>query len=103
MPVSGLREGAVAPGRHRSRRDQRHRRCGLLRGTGEVACIWTEDKDNPFYQAAQDAYRTLSQATDAKGRRLKVHKLCLTREPCRLEGAETIDAWRVPSPVKTAR
>ena len=55
---------------------------------GEVACIWTEDKDNPFYQAAQDAYRTLSQATDAKGRRLKVHKLCLTREPCRLEGAE---------------
>ena len=59
---------------------------------GEVACIWTEDKDNPFYQAAQDAYRTLSQATDAKGRRLKVHKLCLTREPCRLEGAETIDA-----------
>ena len=59
---------------------------------GEVACIWTEDKDNPFYQAAQDAYRTLSQATDAKGRRLKVHKLCLTREPCRLESAETIDA-----------
>ena len=59
---------------------------------GKVACIWTEDKDNPFYQAAQDAYRTLSQATDAKGRRLKVHKLCLTREPCRLEGAETIDA-----------
>ncbi len=65
---------------------------------GEVACIWTEDKDNPFYQAAQDAYRTLSQATDAKGRRLKVHKLCLTREPCRLEGAGPSTPWRVPSP-----
>ena len=58
---------------------------------GEVACIWTEDKDHPFYQEAQDAFRTLSQATDAKGRRLKVHKLCLTKKPCLLEGAETID------------
>lgn len=59
---------------------------------GEVACIWTEDPENPFYQAAQDAFRTLSQATDAKGRRLTVHKLCLTQKPCCLEGAETIDA-----------
>ena len=59
---------------------------------GEVACIWTEDPENPFYQAAQDAFRTLSQATDAKGRRLTVHKLCLTKKPCCLEGAETIDA-----------
>lgn len=58
---------------------------------GEVACIWTEDKENPFYEAAQAAYRTLSEATDAKGRRLKVHKLCLTKKPCLLEGAETID------------
>ena len=59
---------------------------------GEVACIWTEDPENPFYQAAQDAFRTLSQATDAKGRRLTVHKLCLTKKPCCLEGAETSDA-----------
>lgn len=59
---------------------------------GEVACIWTDDPQNPFYQQAQDAYRTLCEATDAKGRKLKVHKLCLTKEPCLLEGAETIDA-----------
>lgn len=59
---------------------------------GEVACIWTEDVENPFYQVAQDAYKTLCSATDAKGRKLKVHKLCLTKKPCRLEGAETIDA-----------
>lgn len=58
---------------------------------GEVACIWTEDKENPFYEAAQEAYQRLSEATDAKGRRLKVHKLCLTKKPCLLEGAETID------------
>ena len=58
---------------------------------GEVACIWTEDETHPFYRQAQDAYRTLSAATDAKGRQLKVHKLCLTKKPCLLEGAETID------------
>ena len=58
---------------------------------GEVACIWTEDKDNPFYDVAQDAYRTLSDATDAKGRKLKVHKLCLTKKPCYLKGADSID------------
>lgn len=65
---------------------------------GEVACIWTEDPENPFYQAAQDAFRTLSQATDAKGRRLTVHKLCLTKKPCCLEGAETIDAVEGTAP-----
>lgn len=59
---------------------------------GEVACIWTDDPQNPFYQPARDAYDTLSQATDAKGRKLKVHKLCLTQQPCLLQGAATIDA-----------
>lgn len=59
---------------------------------GEVACIWTEDPNHPFYQYAQDAYKTLSEATDAKGRKLKVWKLCLTKEPCYLKGASTIDS-----------
>lgn len=59
---------------------------------GEVACIWTEDKDHPFYQQAQDAYKTLTEAIDAKGRKLKVWKLCLTKEPCYLKGAATIDS-----------
>lgn len=59
---------------------------------GEVACIWTDDPENPFYAEAQAAYKTLSEATDAKGRKLKVHKLCLTKKPCLLEGASTIDA-----------
>ena len=51
-----------------------------------------EIKDHPFYEQAQAAYRFLSEATDAKGRKLKVHKLCLTKKPCLLEGADTIDA-----------
>ena len=59
---------------------------------GEVACIWTEDKKHPFYKQAQDAYKTLSNATDAKGRKLKVWKLCLTQKPCFLKGAKTIDS-----------
>lgn len=59
---------------------------------GEVACIWTEDKENPFYDEAQAAYKTLCEATDAKGRKLKVHKLCLTKKPVLLSGAETIDS-----------
>ena len=58
---------------------------------GEVACIWTDDEENPFYKEAQAAYQTLSESVDAKGRKLKVHKLCLTREPIRLNGADSID------------
>lgn len=58
---------------------------------GEVACIYTEDESHPFYKEAQAAYATLSQATDAKGRKLKVHKLCVTQKPCYLKDADTID------------
>lgn len=58
---------------------------------GEAACIWTDDTENPFYAPARAAYKTLSEATDAKGRRLKVHKVCLPKMPCRLRGADTID------------
>ena len=59
---------------------------------GEVACIWTDDPENPFYKQSQDAYKTLTEATDAKGRKLKVHKLCLTKKPILLQGAEAIDS-----------
>lgn len=58
---------------------------------GEVACIYTDDIHHPFYKQAQAAYQTLCHATDAKGRKLKVHKLTLTKEPVYLKGANTID------------
>lgn len=58
---------------------------------GEVACIYTEDETHPFYQAAQAAYRQLSEETDARGRRLKVHKICVTKEPCYCRGMESVD------------
>lgn len=44
---------------------------------GEVICIWTDDTENKFYRACHDAYKILSESVDAKGRKLKVHKLCM--------------------------
>lgn len=58
---------------------------------GEVACIYTEDENHPFYKEAQAAYNFLVEQTDAKGRKLKVHKMCVTKEPCYLKAANTID------------
>ena len=42
---------------------------------GEVVVAWTDDQSNPEYDIQQEAYELLQQATDAQGRRLKVHKL----------------------------
>ena len=58
-----------------------------------MACIWTDDESHPYYQVARDAYETLSNAVDAKGRKLKIHKLCMGANPIALdeEAAATID------------
>lgn len=48
--------------------------CCFLR-PGEVALTWTDDENDPQYEISLDAYRRLSQATDARGRRLVVHKI----------------------------
>lgn len=58
---------------------------------GEVACIYTEDENHPFYKEAKAAFEFLSEQTDAKGRKLKVHKMCVTKKPCYLKDADTID------------
>ena len=58
---------------------------------GEVACIWTEDENDPFYPVCQQAYEILSNATDAKGRKLKVHKLTCPKVPVRLQKDFDID------------
>ncbi len=58
---------------------------------GEVGCIWTDDENSQFYQACQDAYKTLTEATDAKGRKLKVHKLCMTKNYVTIKGDFEID------------
>ncbi len=58
---------------------------------GEVGCIWTDDPDSRFYQASHDAYETLCSATDAKGRKLKVHKLCMPKHYVTIKGDFEID------------
>ena len=42
---------------------------------GEVALLWTDNPRDPQYAASQDAFSRLKDSRDAKGRRLKVHKL----------------------------
>lgn len=49
---------------------------------GVMVCIWTDDEDYPFYRQCHEAYETLSNATDAKGRALKVYKLPMPAKPC---------------------
>lgn len=48
--------------------------CAFI-GPAEVVCCYTEDKTNPFYSVFSSAYKTLCNSFDAKGRKLKVHKL----------------------------
>lgn len=66
---------------------------------GEVALTWTDNKRDPQYQVSADAYERLSEARDAKGRRLKIHKLPqpgpLYRKPAE---AEDIDAAEGAAP-----
>ena len=42
---------------------------------GVVALTWTDDKRDPQYEISQDAFERLSAATDAKGRRLEIHRI----------------------------
>ncbi|BDR56019.1 agmatine deiminase [Xylocopilactobacillus apis] len=58
---------------------------------GEVVCIYTDDKSSPFYEASQDAFKRLSEMTDAKGRKLKVHKLCCPEKMVTIQKNFNID------------
>ncbi|MCF8068720.1 MAG: agmatine deiminase [Desulfobacterales bacterium] len=42
---------------------------------GVVVLHWTDDKSDPQYEISADAYERLTNATDAKGRKLEVHKI----------------------------
>jgi agmatine deiminase len=48
--------------------------CAFIR-PGEVVVAWTDDRSDPEYNIQQEAYELLQNATDAQGRKLKVHKL----------------------------
>jgi agmatine deiminase len=48
--------------------------CCFIR-PGVLALTWTDDPADPQYEISQDAYERLSTATDARGRRLEIHKI----------------------------
>ncbi|QTL99520.1 agmatine deiminase [Iocasia frigidifontis] len=62
---------------------------------GEVVLAWTDNQNDPQYQLSKAAYDYLSKETDAKGRKLKIHKLyipdevLITKEES--EGVDTVD------------
>ncbi|BEV71996.1 MULTISPECIES: agmatine deiminase [unclassified Paludibacterium] len=63
---------------------------------GEVILHWVEDPEDPQYARSQAAYAVLSKAVDAKGRRIRVHKMIapgpLYYTPQEVAGVETGDA-----------
>ncbi len=60
---------------------------------GVVVLAWTDDKDDPQYERSMEAYNYLSGETDAKGRKLEIHKL-YTPKPILItkEESEGVDA-----------
>lgn len=48
---------------------------------GEVVLAWTDDKSDPQYDRSRRAYEILSNTNDAKGRKIKVRKLYIPKEP----------------------
>lgn len=42
---------------------------------GVVALTWTDDRDDPQYERSAEAYDRLRAATDARGRKLEIHKI----------------------------
>jgi agmatine deiminase len=62
---------------------------------GVVLLAWTDDKDDPQHEISQEALKVLQGTTDARGRKLEVHKLHLpspiliTAEEC--EGVDSVE------------
>jgi len=48
--------------------------CNFVR-PGVVVLAWTDDENDPQYEISHEAYEYLSKQTDAKGRKLEIHKL----------------------------
>ena len=46
---------------------------------------WTEDEKDPQYELSMDSYKYLEGQTDAKGRKLKIHKLPIPDIPVLVE------------------
>lgn len=56
---------------------------------GEVAMAWTDDKDDPQYEYCLETLKALTEAVDAKGRKLKITKITLPNPPLYLSKDES--------------
>lgn len=61
--------------------------CAFL-APGEVVLAWTDDESDPQYALSRADYEYLSRETDAKGRRLVIHKLLIPDHPVCVTGAD---------------
>jgi len=60
---------------------------------GEVVLAWTDDKDDPQYEISKKALEYLESVTDAKGRKLKIHKMYVPKPILITKGeSEGVDA-----------
>lgn len=68
----------------------------------EVVLAWTDDKNDPQYKMSRSCFEILTNSTDAKGRKIKVHKLPLpkpvyiTKEEC--NGLDNMDGEPTRTP-----
>lgn len=62
--------------------------CNFVR-PGVVVLAWTDDENDPQYARSKAAYDYLTSETDAKGRKLEVHKI-LTPKPILITKAESL-------------
>ncbi|MCC8066881.1 MAG: agmatine deiminase family protein [Clostridiales bacterium] len=54
--------------------------CAFVR-PGEVVLAWTDDENDPQWELSNASLRVLERETDARGRKLTVHKLPIPAEP----------------------
>lgn len=61
---------------------------------GEVVLAWTDNKKDPQYERSMEAYKYLESETDAKGRKLVIHKLLIPSKPIKItkEESQGVDA-----------
>ena len=48
---------------------------------GEVVLAWTDDESDPQYVLSAEDLKVLEQETDAKGRKIRVHKMPIPKKP----------------------
>ena len=68
---------------------------------GVVALAWTENKADPQYDYCQQTYKALKEATDARGRKLEIHKILVPSKPLYVTEEEAKGIRVGPGNVKT--